>query len=75
MTPDRAPIAQATAPEGAALNSLLRWEAAGGTWVERAAGDSLVVDLISCDGGEVMGRITSSRPEFIAYVRSTNSRR
>ena len=52
----------------------MRWEAAGGTWMERAAGDSIVVDLISCDGGEVMDRIISSRPDFITYVRSTNSR-
>lgn len=59
------------APEPDALAALLRWEAAGGEWVVRAPdGASMVVDLTTCDGGDVMGRLVSSSPEFIAYVRA-----
>ena len=53
-----------------ALAALLRWEAAGGEWVVRSRDDSsAVVDLITCDGGEVMCQLMSSHPEFVAYVR------
>ena len=48
---------------------MLRWKAARWTRVERTQGGSTVVDLITCDGGEVVGRLSSSRPEFVAYVR------
>ncbi|HEY3407609.1 MAG TPA: hypothetical protein VGK53_05500 [Propionicimonas sp.] len=58
-------------PEPDALAALLRWEAAGGEWVVRAPdGASTVVDLITCDGGDVMGRLVSSLPEFVAYVHT-----
>ncbi len=56
-----------------ALAALLRWEAAGASWVRvtRSDGDhSAVVDLITCDGTEVVGRLISSDPEFVAYARS-----
>ena len=59
------------APGPDALAALLRWEAAGGKWVVRAPdGASTVVDLTTCDGGDVMGRLVSSSPEFVAYVRA-----
>lgn len=52
-----------------ALAALLRWEAAGGTWVRRGQrGGAPVVDLVTCDGGEVMGELTSSEPGFVAHV-------
>jgi hypothetical protein len=52
-----------------ALASLLRWEASGATWVLRDRTDRwAVVDLLTCDGGEVMGRLASSEPEFVTYV-------
>lgn len=54
-----------------ALAALRRWEAAGGTWVVRpGSGRSTVVDLTTCDGGEVMGRLFSSSPEFVAHVQA-----
>lgn len=54
-----------------ALAALLRWEGAGGMWVMRAGkGRSTVVDLTTCDGGDVMGQLVSSSPEFVAYVRA-----
>ena len=53
-----------------ALAALARWEAAGGTWLVRPdAGESTIVDLITCDGGEMMGQLVSSDPDFVAYVR------
>lgn len=53
-----------------ALAALLRWEAAGGTWVMHAVTvGSTAVDLITCEGGEVMGQLVSSNPDFVAYVR------
>ncbi|MBK8460131.1 MAG: hypothetical protein WAS07_15850 [Micropruina sp.] len=52
-----------------ALAALLRWEQAGGEWVMRAEqATSTVVDLTTCDGGDVMGQLVSSNPEFVAYV-------
>ena len=61
----------ATRPEGPdALAALLRWEAAGGTWVAHAQGGSTTVDLITCDGGEVVGHLNSTSPEFVTYVRA-----
>jgi hypothetical protein len=65
------PVRVDPASEPDALAALLRWEAAGGEWVVRAPdGASTVVDLTTCDGGDVMGRLVSSSPEFVAYVRS-----
>ena len=53
-----------------ALVSLQRWEAAGGTWLVREGGSgSTVVDLITCDGGQVMDQLVSSDPDFLAYVQ------
>lgn len=67
-----AAIDPVTGPQtNAALAALLRWEAAGGTWVMRAGKSrSTVVDLTTCDGGDVMGQLVSSSPEFVAYVRA-----
>ena len=54
-----------------ALAALLRWEESGAVWVPRAAeAQSTVVDLISCDDSEVMGRLVSSNPEFVDHVRT-----
>lgn len=52
------------------LEALRRWEASGATWVLRALdGDGADVDLVSCDGGQVMGRLVSAEADFVAYVR------
>lgn len=54
-----------------ALVALLRWEVSGATWTAReASAHSAVVDLITCDGAEVVGRLVSSDPEFVAYVQN-----
>ncbi len=53
-----------------ALAAVRRWEQAGGTWkLREARGEHVVVDLITCDGGEVMDQVASSDPEFVAYVQ------
>jgi hypothetical protein len=45
------------------LAALLRWEESGGTWrvlVRRPA--RLELELLTCDGGEVMGRLVAEPP-------------
>jgi hypothetical protein len=53
------------------LTLLRRWEDSGGTWraVVRAP-ERLVVELLTCDAGEVMGRLVAAPPgeAFAAYV-------
>ena len=57
-----------------ALAVLQRWEASGAVWVLRSSGaGSAVVDLLTCDGGEVMGRLESADPEFVAHVLGTGA--
>lgn len=51
-----------------ALADLLRWEAAGGTWRPNEAGTAAV--LLTCNGGDEMGVITSDAPDFRAYVHA-----
>ena len=52
-----------------ALDALRRWEQSGATWALRSLDAGVAeVDLISCDGGERMGRLVSSEPDFVAYV-------
>lgn len=54
-----------------ALAALRRWESSGATWALRVVGaQAAVVDLITCDGAEIVGRLVSSNPEFVAYVQS-----
>jgi hypothetical protein len=46
------------------LEVLRRWEDAGGTWrIALRRPDRLVLDLLSCDAGEVMGRVDASPPD------------
>ncbi|QGF24559.1 hypothetical protein [Raineyella fluvialis] len=55
-----------------ALAALLRWEASGATWELRTSGaERAVVDLCTCDGGQVVGRLVSSDPDFLAHVRGS----
>jgi hypothetical protein len=52
-----------------ALETLRRWESAGGHWQvlsRRPAG--LIVALTRCDGGEEMSRISSADPALTAYI-------
>jgi hypothetical protein len=53
------------------LEVLRRWESSGGTWrVVVRTSDRLVLDLATCDGGEVMGRLEAAPPdaELAAHV-------
>jgi hypothetical protein len=46
------------------LSVLRRWEDAGGTWRVVVRGpERLVVELLTCDAGEVMGRLVSAPPD------------
>jgi len=51
------------------LESLLRWQEAGGTWeVLTRSESSVTVALCRCDGGEVVDRVELSEPDAVAYV-------
>ena len=51
------------------LQTLLRWEGAGGTWKLVMAGAELVeLALLTCDGGEIMGRLRSTEADVKGYV-------
>lgn len=60
-----------------ALETLQRWETAGGNWqVLSRSPSGLVVTLLRCDGGEEAHRFTSPEPALAAYIgdRETNER-
>lgn len=56
------------------LEALVRWERSGAHWrvVGRGAG-RLTIGLFTCDGGEEMGRFTSSDDALLAYVGDRDS--
>jgi hypothetical protein len=51
------------------LERLRRWEGSGGVWrVVRRTSSAVEIVLLTCDGGEEMGRLTSSDPAVRAFV-------
>ncbi len=51
------------------VDELRRWEQSGGGWrVVGRAGGGITVALLTCDGGEEMGRLASYDAAFLAYV-------
>jgi hypothetical protein len=51
------------------LETVLRWVGAGGTWELVRVGDGWVeLDLLTCGGDEVMGRVRSREPDLRQYV-------
>ena len=52
-----------------ALETLQRWETAGGHWeVLSRSPAGLIVALLRCDGGEEVHRFTSSDPDLVTYI-------
>lgn len=51
-----------------ALQNLLRWQEAGGTWRRDEAADAVV--LLTCSGGEEMGMIACDAPDLREYVNA-----
>ena len=48
---------------------LSRWEAAGALWrVVARDGDAVTIALCQCDGGEEVGRLTSTYPRLDGYL-------
>jgi len=48
---------------------LSRWEAAGALWrVVARDGDAVTIALCQCDGGEEVGRLTSTDPRLDGYL-------
>jgi hypothetical protein len=57
-----------------ALETLQRWEAAGGHWQVLARSPAgLLVSLLRCDGGEEAHRFTSADPALAAYIGDRES--
>lgn len=56
-------------PDDDVVSQLRRWEDSGAMWrvVRRPAG-SVTVALCRCDGGEEVGRITSTEPAVLRYI-------
>ena len=58
-----------------ALEELRRWEDFGAVWeVVRRTDSEVTVSLRRCDGGEEVGRITSSDPAVVAFVSGGSPR-
>ena len=58
------------ASESTDLDTLVRWQAAGGKWRLLSVGPPVQVGLFTCDGREEMGRIESTESPFVAYVEA-----
>jgi hypothetical protein len=58
------------------LAALRRWEESGGTWrVAAELPGRLELELLTCDGGEVMGRLLAAPPstDLREYVSRAGS--
>jgi hypothetical protein len=52
-----------------ALETLRRWQEAGGVWrVVGRGGDQVTVSLCRCDGGEEVDRLRTADPHAVAYL-------
>lgn len=52
-----------------ALERLRRWEGSGGAWrVVRRTPSTVEIVLLTCDGGEEMGRLASSDADLLTFV-------
>lgn len=52
-----------------AVERLRRWEAMGAIWrVTSRTPTQLTVSLLTCDGGEEVGRVVSGDPDLLAFV-------
>jgi hypothetical protein len=60
-------VSGATGEESLAV--LQRWEGSGGTWrLVSQDGNGVVLELLTCSGGEVMGHLRSDDPTVLAHV-------
>jgi hypothetical protein len=51
------------------IDVLRRWQDSGGTWRVTARGpDGVELDLLTCTGDEVMGRLVSADGDLLAFV-------
>ena len=57
-----------------ALETLRRWETAGGHWQVLSRGPAgLIVALLRCDGAEEAHRFTSPDPALAAYIEDRDT--
>ena len=60
---DRDPVAE-----------LRRWQDAGALWrVVARHGDTVTIALCQCDGGDEVGRLTSTDPRLVAFLAGRSS--
>ncbi len=53
---------------------LQRWQDSGGIWrVLRRTGGVIDIELVTCTGDEVMGRVSSADPELLEWVGGRDS--
>jgi hypothetical protein len=53
---------------------LQRWEESGAVWrVLSRTATGVTVSLLSCDGGEEVGRFTSDDPNLLAFLSDRSS--
>jgi hypothetical protein len=65
MTEPTGPSLDADRP----LEVLRRWEASGAIWrVARRTATDVDIELVTCTGDEVVGRLTSSDPAVLGFV-------
>lgn len=63
---DEEPPDPTTTPD---LERLMRWEESGGGWrVAGVAQGRLTLSLVTCDGGEEMGVLTTADPQVLDHV-------
>ncbi|MCG5434303.1 hypothetical protein LV457_18690 [Mycobacterium sp. MYCO198283] len=55
------------------LDELRRWEDSGAHWrVVTSTPDRVTIALLTCDGGEEVGRFTTDDVRVLAYVTRSN---
>ncbi len=72
MASEEGPVGQ-VGPDGEGAQTpvevLRRWEAAGALWrVVSRSPSGLDIALLTCDGGEQVGRVRGADPELTGYV-------
>lgn len=56
------------------IDKLTRWSDSGATWrVFSRTPERVTIELLTCTGGEVVERLTSTNPELLAWLGGRES--